>query len=111
MLRDLKKNHDGLVLVTVLMIIMAILVITMTMLSLNVSQVMTTEREVKRLQAETLGLGVLTYAFFNQMNNPSSTVIEDSESLDNVDYSFTAATDPAPTGPYETYPVNVTVDY
>ena len=111
MLRDLKKNNDGLVLVTVLMVIIAMLVITLTMLSLNVSQVMTTEREVKRLQAETLGLGVLTYAFFNQMNNPSPTTINDTEYLDNVDYSYTATTDSSPAGLYETYPLNVTVNY
>ena len=114
MLRDLKKNNEGLVLVTVLMIIIVMLVLSTTMLSLNISQVMTTETEVKRIQAETLARGVLSYAFFNQMADPASQQTSygvPSETLDNVEYTISATRDTSPSGIYGTNPVIINISY
>ena len=114
MLRDLKKNNEGIVLVSVLMIIIVMLVLSTTMLSLNISQVMTTETEIKRIQAETLAMGALSYAFFNQMADPASSQTSydvPAETLDNVPYTITATRDTSQTGLYGTNPVIINVAY
>ena len=111
MLRKLKDNRQGLVLVTVLVIVMVMLVLTVTMLSLNVSQVMTAENEVKRIQAENLAIGALSYTFSNQMITPSSEPLSLPETLDSVHYTVTATRDASQSGLYGTNPLNITVNY
>ena len=57
MLRQLKANNQGIVFVTVLMIIIVMMILTVSIVSLNVTQVLRTSGEVKHVQAEYLRLG------------------------------------------------------
>jgi uncharacterized membrane protein affecting hemolysin expression len=67
MLKDLRKNEQGLVFVAVLSIIIVVMILTVSILSINVSQVSVSEEEVRRLQAEMLAQGAMTRMFANQM--------------------------------------------
>ena len=69
MLRTLKNNKKGVVFVTVLMIIIVMMVLAISIISMNVSQVMVAESEVKRIQAEIIAFGAIAYTFANQASS------------------------------------------
>ena len=87
MIRSLKNKENGVVLVTVLMIVLAMMVLTVSIISLNVSQVMTSEKEVRRIQAETLTVGEFTRMFFNQQSTSPGTLMIGTQHLDNTSFS------------------------
>ena len=77
MLRGLKNDEKGIVFVTVLLIIIVMMVLTVSVISMNVTQVTSTEREIKRIRAESLAMGMVAYVYANQQaqsfsspNNP-----------------------------------------
>ena len=59
MLKNLKKNEQGVVFVTVLIVILTTMVLAVSALSLNISQIKSTENELKYIQARTLADGGL----------------------------------------------------
>ena len=65
MLKDLKENKHGVVFVTVLLVIIVMMIIAISIISLNVSQVLIAEEEVKRIHGEILASGALAVAFAN----------------------------------------------
>jgi hypothetical protein len=87
MLRDLKKNEKGVVFITVLMTIIIMMVLAVSILSLNVSQIMSSEADVKKIQAETLMLGILGYTFAGQINGAIGNQFIINEDLDGMTYS------------------------
>jgi len=59
MLKDLKNNDRGIVFVTVLIVIITTMVLAVSALSLNLSQIKSTENELKYIQAKVLADGGL----------------------------------------------------
>ncbi len=78
MLKQLSKNKQGVVLITVLMIIVVMMVLTISVISLNVSQVTFSDTEIKRIQAQSLAMGGLAYIYgWKNNGNPSSSISYD----------------------------------
>jgi len=111
MLKKLKKNDKGVVFVTVLMIIMVMMILSISIISLNVSQLLTTEKEVRRIQAEVLALGAFAYTLADQQNAAPSNPISLSHSIDGLWFSVTTMVDPAGGGIFSTDITTVTVDF
>ena len=111
MLKDLKKNKQGIVFVTVLMIIIVMTVLTLSVISMNVSQYMISEGEVKRIQAEVLGMGALAYILANQLSTDPSNSITYTARLDNVTFLVNAEIGGAGQGPLSTDLLNIDVSY
>lgn len=82
MLKSLKNNENGIIFISVLVTIIIMMVITVSIIGMNVSKISTSEKEVKRIQAETLAMGVLGYTFANQLTDTASNLISISESID-----------------------------
>ncbi len=82
MLRKLSQNKEGVVFITVLMIIIVMMLLTVTIVSLNVTQTVNTEAEVRRIQAEYLGAGAVSYFYANQTSTTASNFITYTETLD-----------------------------
>lgn len=81
MLKKLSQNKEGVVFITVLMIIIVMMLLTVTIVSLNVTQTVNTEAEVRRIQAEYLGAGAISYFYANQASTTASNLITYAETL------------------------------
>lgn len=90
MLRQLRENNQGIVFVTVLMIVIVMMILTVSILSLNVSQVVRTTGEIKHVQAEYLGLGAIPYLYANQWTASPDDAITYTETLDGTLFTVTA---------------------
>lgn len=74
MLSNLKNNKQGVVFVTVLIMIITAMVLTISALSLNISQIKSTENELKYIQAKVLADGGLVRIIQKQFeSNPLNT--------------------------------------
>ena len=93
------------------MVIIVMMVLTISIISMNVSMVMRTEGEVKRLQGEILALGAIAYTYANQMSGSPGSLINYIVTLDNVDFNVVVTLTDDNTGPNGTDPVNVEVWY
>ena len=109
MLRQLRKNEKGIVFVTVLMIIIVMMVLTISIVSINVNQIMLTEGEVKRIQAEILAMGALAYTFANQLSSSPGNTISYTETLDNVTFNVVAQIGAPGSGIMNTATLNIDV--
>lgn len=110
MLRDLKNNKKGIVLVTVLMITIVMMILAISVISLNVSQVLMTEGEVKRLQAELIAMGALAYTFANQLSDTAGDNIGYTITIENTTFTVSSNVGAA-TGPNNTNSLNIVVSY
>ena len=91
MLRNLKNNENGMVFVTVLMIVAIIMTITIGIISLNVSQVTFTEKEIERVKTELLAQGMLAYVFSNRMTGTTANSFGFNQILDSQTYVISAS--------------------
>lgn len=95
MLRLLHKNNQGVVFVTVVLIILAMMILTVSVVSLNVTQVLRTSGEVKNIQAQYLAQGAIPYLYngwtygAGQWRAPSDTRTY-TETLDGTVFTVTA---------------------
>ncbi|VAX35443.1 hypothetical protein MNBD_UNCLBAC01-1955 [hydrothermal vent metagenome] len=111
MLKALKNDENGFVFVVVLAVIIVVAVLVVSLISMNVSQVLIVEDEVKRIQAETLARGAMEYIAAGQISNSSLHSITFSETLGNFTYSVIAnITDVGLTG-YSANGISISVDY
>ena len=113
MLRRL-NNNDGVVFVTVLAVIITMMVLAVSIIGLNVSQTLVTEREVKRIKAELLAMGALSYTFANQMSDSPGNAITFNQILDGIDYDVSATLTPASSPPASSPDVQaltISIDY
>jgi len=90
MLRNLKRNKKGIVFVTVLMIIIVLMILAISVISLNVSQVLVTENEVRRLQAEVIALGALAKIYGYKLSNGSANFLTNFDTLNNRLFTITS---------------------
>lgn len=111
MLRSLKDNQRGIVFVTVLMVILVAMVLAVSVLSLNISQVVSTEDEVKRLQAQSLALGAIPYFYTNQLSSSSGNLMTYTETLGNTMFTVVANLSGPGLGGYQTNALTVNVSF
>jgi len=104
MLRNLKNNENGIVFVTVLMIVVVIMTITVGIISLNVSQVTFTEQEVQRIKTEMLAQGMVAYVYSNRMTGVANNSFIFNEVLDGINYVINADIAPSEA-------LTITIDY
>lgn len=96
---------------TVLMIIIVMIILTISIISMNVNQVLVSEAEVKRVQAEILAMGALAYTFANQSSgSPGSSIIYE-ETLDNVTFTVNSQVSACGDCPFGTNSLNIYVSY
>jgi hypothetical protein len=88
MIRDLRKNKNGIVFIVVVMIIMVMMTLVVTLLSLNVSQTFMTEGEYRRTKAEILATGLLFASVANKINNSSMGNFSRNETLDGQNFAI-----------------------
>ena len=113
MLKNLKSNNRGIVFVTVLIIIIVAMVLAVSALSLNVSQVKSTEDELKYIQARMLAEGGFARIYINQISSSPSSSIIYTETLGNTAFNINASIDNAGPGPIgsESSPAAVEVTF
>lgn len=111
MLRELKNNERGIILITVLMIVITMMIVTVSIVSFNISQVTTAENEVRRLKAEVLGLGGVFYALANYQSLAPSNVITQMFALDGFSYTVLTNLGTAGPGPGGSAFLNAYVSY
>ena len=96
MFKKLKNNEDGIVYITVIMIITVVTILTASIMGLNITQVNSTDNEIKRIKAQTLGEGMLAYIYSyeqTQVNQPMQSSFSSSYNL-NETYSVSGTMQP-----------------
>ncbi len=114
MLKKLKDNNQGMVFITVLAFIIVSMVLAVSILSLNISQVNTTETEIRRIQSEMLGLSSLAYSHALQLNGDSyANAVLPTETLGPIDFdsSINIITSGTPPPNSESVPINIIISY
>ena len=89
MLKQLKNNSNGMVLVTVLMVVVVMMVVSIGILSRSSSQAISAEKQIERIRAEQFLKGYYWSVYSNLANNlqfsPTFSMV-----IDNKLYSATA---------------------
>ena len=111
MLKDIRNNNSGIVFVTVLAIVISMMILTMSVISLNSSQTILVEDEVKRLQAEMLALGYFSYLHSNLVVDPTTVFTPTTQPLGSITYSINQDPIGISTGPLSTNTVGFTITY
>ncbi|MBN1869614.1 MAG: pilus assembly PilX N-terminal domain-containing protein [Candidatus Omnitrophica bacterium] len=114
MFRELRNNKQGMIFVTVLIIIVVAMVLAVTILSLNISQVKSSEDEFKHLQAKLLAEGGLAIMLINRLSGPPGDgEISYTETLGNTTYTIVSNVDSSSTAPvgYSTNPFTIDVTF
>ena len=115
MLQRIKNNEDGVVFVTVLIIIITTMVLAISALSLNVSQIKSTENELKYIQAKVLADGGLARIIGDQFTAAPGTtdnyIFTDPNTGTTITCDTTIDTSGVgPTGPAQTTTVPLDID-
>lgn len=103
-----RQNPKGYVFVTVLMMISVMALITLSVISLQSSQSISVENEVRRLQAETLGLGALQIML---LNSSVATTVTLTQTMDGRTFTVSTSVTNNDSGPFSTDPMQVQVVY
>ncbi len=111
MLRQLKKNDKGIVFVTVLAMIIVLMVMAISVISINVSQSVNTEGEIKRIEAEVYAMGALAKTFAIQMSNAPVNEWTDSATMNGVQFTVSSNINSPTAGPNGTSLLNIVVTY
>jgi hypothetical protein len=109
MFKDLRNNNHGIIFVTVLVIIIVSMVLTVSILSLNISQVKSSEDELKRIQARILSEGGLSQILISKLSGNSANVITYTETLGNTTFTIVANIDTSGAGNND--PLNIDVTF
>lgn len=110
MLKQLNTNEHGIVFVTVLILVIVAMILAMTALSLNLSQVKSTENELKHIQAGLLAEGAFSELFTNQFTGTPGTSMSYTEQLGNTTFTITSQIDGSGSGPAGSESVPMTID-
>jgi len=110
MFRELKNNNRGVIFVTVLIIIIVAMVLAVSVLSLNISQVKSSEDELKHIQAKILSEGGLAQMLVSKFSGAPANVITYSETLGNTTFTIVANIDTTGAGPIGSNSVPLNID-
>lgn len=90
MLRQLRANDQGIVFVTVLLIIIVMMILTISIVSLNVTQVVNTAGEAKNIQAQYLAMGAIPLLYANQWSTSRGASVTYTETLGGTQFTILA---------------------
>jgi len=93
MLKELKNNDHGVVFVTVLIVIITTMVLAVSALSLNISQIKSTENELKYIQAKVLSDGGLVRIISSQFSATPVNTINYPETVGDTTFTIFANID------------------
>ena len=99
MLKELRNNNRGIIFVTVLIIIMVAMVLAVTVLGINISQIKSSEDELKHIQARILSEGGLARMLVSKFSGAPVNVINYAETLGNTTFTIVANIDSAGASP------------
>ncbi len=99
MLKNLKKNEQGVVFVTVLIVILTTMVLAVSALSLNISQIKSTENELKYIQARILADGGLFQILSTQFVGTPTTTNFYTETIGTTVFTINSIIDTLGSGP------------
>jgi hypothetical protein len=94
------------VFISVLIVSMVMMMVTISVVNMTTTQTVTAEDEVRRLKAEILASGWISFA---QEDFPNNTTL--TEVMEGTTYTINATTETTGSGPLGTNPVNIVVDY
>ena len=86
--KDLKNSEHGVVFVTVLIVIITTMVLAISVLSLNISQIKSTENELKYIQAKVLADGGLFEILSTQFVGTPETSMNDTIQVGNTTFTI-----------------------
>ena len=110
MLRELRNNNRGIIFGTVLIIIIVAMVLAISVLSLNISQVKSSEDELKHIQARALSDGVFEQLLASKVSGNPGNTISYSEPLGNITFAVNVDIDGTGSGPVDSASVPMTID-
>lgn len=113
MLKELRDNNRGIIFVTVLIIIMVAMVLAVTVLGINISQVKSSEDELKHIQARILSEGGLAQMLVSKFSGSPVNIITYTETLGNTTFTIVANIDSSGAGPIgsNSVPLNIDVTF
>ena len=102
------NNNDGVVLVTVVIIIVVMMIFTVSLISITVSQNLSNQHQIERIQAEQVAKGIMWSNYMNLYPGggqvPNGTI-----TLDGKNYDYTITPGAAGSGPNQTDPYTIAV--
>ncbi|MCK5081472.1 MAG: hypothetical protein KAR31_01065 [Candidatus Omnitrophica bacterium] len=110
MFRELKDNNRGIIFVTVLIIIMVAMVLAVTVLSLNISQVKSSEDELRHIQARILSEGGLAQMLVSKFSGTPVNLITYTETLGNTTFTIVANIDTTGASPIGSNSIPLDID-
>ncbi len=105
-----KSPEDGIILLTVIMMIIVLSLIVIGFMSSSVSQFRTSQSVVDRLKAEELAIGAF-YQYHQRQLDGAGAALPASEALDGKTFTISAPTLTAGAGPNNTNSVTFTITY
>lgn len=113
MKKNLKTNDQGVVFVTVLILIIVAMTLAISVLSLNISQVKSTENELKNIQGQLLMDGAFARLLTDQFSTTPSNTLNFTETVGDTDFTISATIDPLGSvlGGSNSVPMDVAVDF
>jgi type II secretory pathway component PulK len=110
MLKCLRNNQRGIVFVTVLIILTIAMVLAISTLSLNVSQVRSSEDEIRYIQAKALAEGGFARIYMDQFSDNPLDTLSYTEQIGNTTFTIDASVDRTANGPAGSDSYQATVD-
>ena len=108
-LKKLHQDNSGVIMITVLVLVLVLTVVAIGILGVNISQVSTSQSVVDSIKAEQLAIGAF-YQYHQQQIDGNGTT-PTSETMDNKTFSISINAAGAGSGPNNTNPIQVSVNY
>lgn len=111
MLKRIPNNEDGVVFVTVLVLVISMMILAVTIINLQLNQATLSEREIARIRSELVATGALQYYIAHEFSNNTVKSFGLSETLNGVLYDIHIDNDDTVAGPNNTNTMTITVDF
>ncbi len=100
-------NEEGVVFVTVLVLVISMMILAVTVVNLQLNQATLSEKEINRVRSEAIATGALMYYIAN--GPPPGNALTDM--LNGISFNTTITNDGGTPGPNNTNTLTITVDY
>lgn len=111
MLKDLRENEKGVVLITVLMLLIIMMALAVQITAMRVTQTMSEFKMARQVQAEILAQGMLSLIYANQLTSSPGNYFQSNYIIDGISYNVIGQISNVSNGIYNTYPLQINVYY
>lgn len=111
MLKLKKNNEDGVVFVTVLILIISMMILAITVVNLQLNQATISEREIARIRSELVATGALQYYIAHEFAPNTTKSFGMGETLNGVLYDVQIDNGNPASGPNETNTLTISIDF